>query len=132
VRWTYETLFGGMVLFLLLRPAKNFFYDTVFDNNAKIYGADFYLITLFWLVAWGAFLLGLFTLTLRRGLDREITESSTRWERLPSLEELFAELEATTLGVMNFRDELEPIQERLDRIVSQAEKLDQRLGRKKQ
>ena len=131
LRWTYETLFGGMLLFLLLRPAKNFFYDTLFDKEAQLYGADFYLITLFWLFAWGAILLGCFTLMLRSGLDREIGESSARWERLPSLEGLFADLEAATVGAMTFRDDLDAIQERLDRVVRQAEKLDRRLGRKK-
>ena len=130
LRWTYEALFGGMLLFLLFRPAKNFFYDTLFDKN-KLLGMDFYLITLFWLLVWGAILLGCFTLMLRSGLDREIGESSTRWERLPSLEGLFADLEAATVSAMTFRDDLDAIQERLDRIVQQAEKLDRRLGRKK-
>ncbi len=130
-RWTYEALFGAMVLFLLLRPAKNFFFDTLFYKDAKLYGMDFYLVTVFWLVAWGAFLLGMFTIMLRTGLDREINESSARWTRLPSLEELFIGLESETVAVMNFRDELESIRERLERMVRQSEKLDQRLGRKK-
>ena len=132
--WTrliYETLFIGMVAFLLLRPAKNFFFDTLFYADAKLYGADFYLVTLFWLIAWAVFLLGWFTLTLRSGLDREIGESSRRWTRLAALDRLFASLEAETVDVMNFRDELESIRERIDRIVRQAEHLDKRLGKKR-
>ena len=130
-RLAYETLFGGMVVFLLLRPAKNFFFDTLFYKDAKLYGADFYLITLFWLLAWGAFLLGWFTLTLRSGLDREIGESSVRWTRLSALNQLFASLEEETIGVMNFRDDLDSIRDRIGRMVRQAEQLDKRLGKKK-
>lgn len=132
--WTrtfYECLFGGMILFLLARPAKNFFIDTLLYDNVKLYGAEFYLISLFWLVAWGALLLGFFTFMLRHGLDREINETAAQWNRLSSLDRFFAAAEKETNGVLAFRDELESIRQRIDRINQQAEKLDKRLGRKK-
>ncbi len=89
-RMIYECLFGGMLLFLLYRPARNFFYDSVFYENVRLFGADFYLISIFWLVLWGALLLGGFMFMLRRGLDREIGEASSKWGRLPALESLLA------------------------------------------
>lgn len=131
VRVVYELLFGGMLFFLLLRPAKNFFIDTLLDQNAKFYGADFYIISMFWLMAWGILLLGFFTFTLRRGLDREISEMSAQWERLPALDHLFEAVEKATNRIITYRDELETIHQRLERINQQAEKLDRRLGRKK-
>ncbi|MDR2704370.1 MAG: dynamin family protein [Planctomycetaceae bacterium] len=131
VRIIYEMLFGGMIFFLLLRPAKNFFIDTFFDKNVRFYGTDFYLISVFWLIVWGILLLGLFTFTLRRGLNREINETSAQWERLPALDKLFGAIEKETNRIIAYRDELETIYQRLERINQQAEKLDRRLGRKK-
>jgi GTPase SAR1 family protein len=131
VRIVYELLFGGMLVFLLLRPAKNFFIDTLLDKNTRFYGADFYIISIFWLIAWGTLLLGLFTFRLRRGLNREINETSAQWERLPALDRLFGTVEKETNRIIAYRDELETIHQRLERINQQAEKLDRRLGRKK-
>ncbi len=131
MRFVYEFLFGSMTLFLLVRLAKNFFFDTIFHTDAKLYGADFYLISIFWLIAWGALLLGMFTFMLRNGLDREISESSVKWNRLPSLDLLFGGLETETKKVLDFRDELDTIGERIAKINRQAESLDQRLGKKK-
>lgn len=131
MRSFYEFLFGGVALFLLIRPAKNFFYDTVFQADAKFYGADFYLVSIFWLVLWGAILLGLFTFMLRYGLDREINETAAKWNRLPALEGFFASVEKETNQVLVYRDELDAIHHRIARIAQQAEKLDKRLGKKK-
>lgn len=132
--WTravYETLFGTMLLFLLMRPAKNFFIDTVFFENATPYGGDFYLVSLFWLLAWAALLLGFFIWMLRRGLEREVRDSAVRWETLSALDALFAVLEKETNQIMNYRDELELIRQHLDWIERQSEKLEQTLGKKK-
>lgn len=130
-RMMYECLFGGMLLFLLYRPARNFFFDSVFYENVRLLGVDFYLISLLWLIAWGALLLGGFMFMLRRGLDHAIAEASSKWGRLPSLEFLFASVEEETNRAMLFRDELDAIRQRIARIRQQAEKLDKRLGRKK-
>jgi GTPase SAR1 family protein len=131
IRAMYEILFGGMLLFILLRPAKNFFIDTLFDKTVRLYGADFYLISIFWLIVWASLLLGLFTFTLRRGLNREINTTSAQWGRLPALEHLFESVEQETNRIMAYRDELEMIYQRIERINQQSEKLDRRLGQKK-
>ncbi len=132
--WTrvfYESLFGVMLLFLLLRPAKNFFIDTVFDPNAAMFGIGFYFQSLFWLIAWGTLLLGLFSLKLRRGLEREINETSALWGHLPALNRIFEAAETEGNRVMAFRDELDVLRQRIERVNRMAEKLDKRLGRKK-
>ncbi len=85
-RTVYECLFGSMLLFLLYRPAKNFFWDSVFDTNVRLLGVDFYLISAFWLVVWGALLLGGFMFMLRRGLDKAIGEASAKWGMAPEWE----------------------------------------------
>jgi hypothetical protein len=126
----YEILFGAMLFFVLFRPAKNFFYDSVFRDGA-VFGFSFYAASLFWLVGWGALLLGLFSLMLRRGLEREINDTSARWGHLPALNQIFAAAETESNNILAFRDELEIIRQRIERVNRLAEKLDKRLGRKK-
>lgn len=130
VRLFYETLFGGMLLFLLFRPAKNFFWDTLINPAAPVLGLSFYVISLCWLLAWSALLLGGFTFTLRQGLDREINEASGGWNRLSGLDSLFAELEGESHRILIFRSELEAIRLRLIQTDQMAEKLDKRLGKR--
>ncbi|GHT16501.1 hypothetical protein FACS1894189_0320 [Planctomycetales bacterium] len=129
-RILYETLLGGMLLFLLYRPAKNFFIDSFFYNVTP-FGLDQYIISLFWLIIWSAILLGCFTWMLRSGIDRSIRDASADWDRLPSQNQLFSALEQETTQVLTFRDELENINQRIARLDQQGEKLDKRLGRKR-
>ena len=130
LRSLYEILFGAMLLFLLARPAKNFFYDAPFYGAPEL-GLDFYVISLGWLILWGAVLLFFFTMTLRRGIERSIQKTSQDWHRLPALEGLFASLETETTRILTFRDELDVLKGTIDRINQQAEKLDKRLGKKR-
>jgi ribosome biogenesis GTPase A len=130
-RFFYEFLFTGMLFFILFRPAKNFFYDSIMNPSVEIYGIEKYLVFVFWLIIWGALLLGMFTWMLRRGLTKEISNSATHWETLSSLNMLFGNIEKDTNNVINFKNELETIQRHLDSISQQADKLDRRLGKKK-
>ncbi|MDR0869727.1 MAG: GTPase domain-containing protein [Planctomycetaceae bacterium] len=130
-RCFYEILFTGMCLFVLFRPAKNFFWDSIRNPAVEIFGIGQYFSCLFWLLVWVALLLGLFTWMLRRGLEREIKDSAVRWETLPCLELLFGGIERETNAVLNFRSDLELIRQELELIEQQAEKLTQQLGRKK-
>jgi hypothetical protein len=129
-RVLYETLLGGMLLFLLIRPAKNFFFDSFF-YNVPLFGLDYYIVSLFWLIVWSAILLGFFTWMLRGGIDRSIREASANWDHLPSQNQLFSALELETTQVLTFRDELDNISQRIARLDQQGEKLDKRLGRKR-
>jgi len=118
------------VLILLFRLAKNFFID-FFLYNERLLGIDYYLISLFWMIAWSALLLFFFTMTLRRGIEHLIRKTSLDWYRLPALDRLFSALETETTRILAFRDELEALRGLIDRINQQAEKLDKRLGKKR-
>jgi GTPase SAR1 family protein len=129
-RCLYETLISVMLLFLLYRPAKNFFIDAPFYDKPLL-GLDFYLVSMGWLVAWCMLLLFFFTMTLRRGIEHAIKKTSLDWYRLPALDRLFASLETETTQILTFRDELNSMKGLVDRINQQAEKLDKRLGKKR-
>ena len=129
-RCTYEILISVMLLFLLYRPAKNFFVDSFFYQRPLL-GIDYYVVSLFWLIVWSALLLFFFTMTLRRGIEHSIRTTSRDWYRLPALDSLFASLESETTQILSFRDELDTLKEVMDRINQQAEKLDRRLGKKR-
>jgi len=130
-RCLYEILLSAMLLYVLVQPAYNFFYDAPW-NGAKYFGIEFYVAALIWLSLWCVLLLFFFTMILRRGIEHSIKKTSLAWYRLPALDRLFASLESATTQILSFRDELESIKERIDRINQQAEKLDKRLGKKRQ
>jgi len=128
-RSLYEVLFGAMLLFLVVRPAKNFFVDSLVYSS-PLFGLDFYLVSMGWLILWGGVLLFFFTLMLRQGIEQAIQQVSQDWHRLPALNGLFASLESTTTRILTFRDELDSLKGFVDRINQQAEKLDKRLGKR--
>jgi hypothetical protein len=130
-RLFYEILLVGMILFILVRPAKNFFYDTLIDPQVKMLGIDFYLVSCFWMIVWCSILLGVFMFWVRSGLEREIKDASNSWQRLSALELFFAAIENETNRILNYRNELENILQKITTINQQAEKLDKRIGRKK-
>ena len=127
-RSLYEVLFGAMALFLLVRLAKNFFVDAPWHQQEML-GIEYYLVSLIWVILWGALLLFFFTMTLRRGIEQSIQKTSQNWHRLPALNGLFESLESETTRILTFRDELESLKGLIDRINQQAEKLDKRLGK---
>ncbi|MDR0391572.1 MAG: dynamin family protein [Planctomycetaceae bacterium] len=130
-RLFYEVLLSGMFLFVLARPAKNFFYDTLIDPQVRLLGMDFYLVSCFWVVVWCSILLGLFMFRIRSGLEREIKEASNSWQRLDALELFFSAIEDETNQIINYRNELDTIRQRITTINQQSDKLDKRIGRKK-
>ncbi|MDR2641206.1 MAG: 50S ribosome-binding GTPase [Planctomycetaceae bacterium] len=130
-RLFYEILLAGMFLFILMRPAKNFFYDTLADPQVKMLGMDFYFVSCFWMFVWCSILLGLFMFRIRSGLEKEIKEASNSWQRLDALELFFATIENETNQIINYKNELDTIRQRITTINQQADKLDKRIGRKK-
>ncbi len=130
-RLIYESLFGAMLLFLIARPAKNFFIDSwLRDPPHPLLGIDFYFVSLFWLILWASFLLGVFAWNLRRGLDSHIHEMASQWKYAEALRFLFAELEGQIDRVQQFTDRLQQLKQRIDRMQQQAEELDPLLGRR--
>ncbi|MDR1484099.1 MAG: dynamin family protein [Planctomycetaceae bacterium] len=130
-RLFYEFLLVGMFLFILVRPAKNFFYDTIIDPQVKMLGTDFYVVSCFWVVVWCSILLGLFMFRIRSGLEKEIKKASNTWQRLDALDLFFAAIENETNRIINYRSELDKIKQRITTINQQADKLDKRIGKKK-
>ncbi len=103
----YELLFSAMLVFVLMRPAKNYFYDSwLASAPADVLGLDFYLVSAFWLVLWSILLLWRFTIGLRRGLKREIGRLVDQWRSVKPAAGLFAGIDAECRRAQQFGDDL--------------------------
>ena len=127
-RWRYELLLGGMIGYLLYRPARNFFYDSWFDPQSRPLGLDFYLLSLFWLFVWGGLLMWGFSSRLRRGLRSEIDKLAEGWAGPQPAAGVFARLEEECRRVQRFRDELRRLQEHVGALRSRVTAPDEPLG----
>ncbi|MGL4942006.1 MAG: GTPase [Thermoguttaceae bacterium] len=130
-RFAFEMAFSVMLIFLVARPAKNFFWDTVVTPATPLLGTDYYLVSLFWLVLWGAILLGLFILAMRSGLERKIAAIADSWPQSAALDTLFHSIDRETDKLVRFRDELTTIADHLSTLTQVGAKLETRLGRRK-
>lgn len=111
-RWRYELLLLIMLAVLLYRLAKNFFYDSwLATDPAPIYGIEFYLLALFWLVLWCVLLLWAFSRRLRTGLSGQVNELAEGWNHPKSAGGIFKRLEAECQRVERFESELKRIQQ---------------------
>jgi len=107
-RWRYELLLAGMLVTLVVRLAKNFFYDSWFaSTQTEVYGLDIYLLSAFWLILWCAFLLWGFTSRLRLGLKLQIDQLAEGWNNPKPAEGVFARLECECQRIHCFRHELD-------------------------
>lgn len=113
-RWRYELLLAAMGGILLYRPAKNFFYDSwMASPPAELYGLNFYLVSLFWLIAWCALLLWAFTSRLRRGLRQQVEQLVERLASPAMASSVFGSLESQCRAVRRFAEELDQLQQRI-------------------
>ncbi len=116
-RWTYEILFGAMLVFVLVRPAKNFFYDSwVTPEAVRVLGLDFYLVSAFWLLVWSTLLLWRFTGRLRRGLKREIHRLVAQWRGATPATGLFDSLQSQCDQACMFHRDLADLRQRVSRL----------------
>ena len=116
-RWTYELLFGLMLVFVLVRPAKNFFYDSwVAPQSVPVLGLDFYIVSALWLLLWSALLLWRFTGGLRRGLKREIHLLVAKWRGAAPAVGLFEPLQAQCDQARLFHRDLGDLRDRVSRL----------------
>ncbi|MGL6226517.1 MAG: GTPase [Thermoguttaceae bacterium] len=129
-RIVYETLLGLMLLFLLARPAKNFFIDSFFYGT-EVWPLNNYLVSMFWLLIWAAILLGVFTLRLRRSLEQKIVETSVYWKKADAMQRVFGQMQKTLDRIRAFRDRLSQLREKIKHLNEQSRDLDRRLGRRK-
>jgi len=131
-RWLYELLFGAMLALLLVRLAKNFFYDSwLAPTPAALYGLDFYLLSLFWLLVWSCLLIWAFTTRLRRGLHNQINRLAEGWRSSESARAIFGQLEAQCRHVRRFRDDLERIKQHVHSLRRRLALPDEKLGHRR-
>lgn len=111
-RWRYDILLTAMLVVILFRPAKNFFYDSwLAAQPVEVFGVEFYLLSAFWFLLWCVVLLWVFTTRLRRGLGREIESLSEGWKNPRPAAGIFARLEGECGRVEHFGRELERLQQ---------------------
>ena len=116
-RWTYEILFVAMLVFVLVRPAKNFFYDSwIAPDSVQVLGLDFYLVSALWLLLWSTLLLWRFTGRLRRGLKREIRRLVDDWRNATPAAGLFESLQAECDQALHFHTDLAALRDQIDRV----------------
>jgi hypothetical protein len=128
-RWRYDLMLLVMLGFLLYRPAKNFFYDSWLATPLEpLYGLNFYLLSIFWLVLWCGFLLWAFTSRLRRGLRREINQLAEGWTSTRQSLGIFAQLETQCTEAERFEHELARLQQQVVAIRHRLALPDEKLG----
>ncbi|MBX7165310.1 MAG: GTPase domain-containing protein [Pirellulales bacterium] len=135
-RWTvrgiYELLLAAMVVLILFRAGKNFFYDSwLATEPSPVLGSDFFLHAGFWLLVWCGVLLAMFTGRLRRGLQREILGVCESWRTGNSGAMLFARVEDHCRQLHRSRRELEQLQARTTLLTAHLADPDARLGGKR-
>lgn len=119
-RWRYEILLLLVLGAVLYRGGKNFFYDSwLAPHPTAVYGLDFYASAGLWLLLWCFVLLWAFCSRLRRGLRGEIAKLAASWNDTAAATSLFAAIEADCRRVDRFRQELNAIQQDVDRLRQQ-------------
>lgn len=128
-RLRYEVLLLAMIGVIVYRLGKNFFYDSwLAPEPTATYGWDFFVHAAFWLVAWSALLLWMFTSRLRRGLRGQINALTETWSReLPEIN-LFGPLEDRCRAVHRFRQDLEQLQQRMTTVRKKIENPEPGIG----
>lgn len=129
LRIIYETLITGMLVFVLYRPAHNFFYESF--QTGEIWPLGNYVVSVFWFLLFAAAVLGIFLLMLNRGLDAAIREISGSWSFTDSMRRLYSRMELTMERIREFREQLRGIRLRIEELNRESRSLDQRLGRRK-
>jgi hypothetical protein len=108
VRCGYELLLGMLLVYIVGRPAYNFFYaNPVLDK--PLLSSDFYIHAGVFLAIWSGLLVMLFTRRLRQGLTRRISELALELARNRLATGLFPQLELATAEVRSARDQLEAL-----------------------
>ena len=116
-RACYEVLFCAMIGCILFRLAKNFFYDSwLAPGPSPALGLDFYLTAGFWLLLWCFLLIFALSRRLRRGLRREIDRLVVAWQSPSTASGLFAHLDSQCRGAIQFRRDLDPLDEQVNRL----------------
>jgi len=118
VRGFYELLLGGMIGGILYRLAKNYFWDSWLDPtpDAPLYGLEFYLASLFWLLVWAAGLIWAFLGRLRKGIARQIQNCLSQWKEQAEQLPLFGPWEKECQKIRQFLEDLDRLRERVEKM----------------
>jgi len=120
-RWRYEFLLLTMLVALLYRAGKNFFFDSwLAPDPVPIYGLEFYLSAGFWLVLWCLLLLWAFCSRLRSGLGARLDRLAEGWRDGSAAAGVFARIEADGRRAEQYRLELESLRQEADRLKRQT------------
>jgi len=131
-RWRYEVLLAAMLAILVVRLAKNFFYDSWLASvPTEVYGLDIYLLSAFWLILWCGLLLWGFTSRLRRGLKHQIDRLAEGWNNPKPAEGIFARLESGCRRIHRFRQELDRLQQNVATLRRRLSLPDDQLGQRR-
>lgn len=108
VRLRYELLLAVLLVVVLYRMGRNFFWESwLAPQPAPVLGVDFFLAALFWTVLWSTLLLWSFTARLRRGLRAEIDQLALRWNSAESTAGLFSALDEQCRAALGYRRDLD-------------------------
>lgn len=110
-RWWYEILFLAYLCFVLFLVGKNFFYDSLFVDGAKLLSTDFYIPATIFFVLWSGILVMAFTMRLRRGLQGRIKELADELASVRIASGLFPGLERACQSVERDRLEVDSLAE---------------------
>lgn len=135
VRLRYELAFVALLVVLLYRFGRNFFYDSwlavelgLRQQVVPVLGTDFFIGAAFTLVLWCAFLIWLFSTRLRTGVRGEIEQLASRWNNARLMATVFADLENDCRAIHEYRRELERLENRVAHLQHRLATPDSRLG----
>lgn len=135
VRLWYEFWLMALVLLLLYRFARNFFFDSWLAVElglrplaVPVLGTDFFLGAGFTLLLWCGVLLWFFTARLKRGVRDEIQQLAASWNNARLMSAVFADLEVECREAHEFRRELDLLDSRVAQLQHRLASPDARLG----
>jgi len=137
-RMRYELLLLVVLVALVYRFGKNFFYDSWLAPELgltaapqPVLGIDFFIAAGLCLVLWCGLLLWAFTSRLRRGLSAEVNQLVEQWNTPKLVGGFFAGLERQCRSIHTYRSELERLENRVTDLktrLAQPELLGHRIG----
>jgi len=130
-RWTFEILWLALLIPLLLRMGKNFFWDSWFASNpVPVYGLEFFVAAAFWLFVWASVLVWLLASRMRRELSADVSNMAGAWSGDESVVTLFEPIEAQIRRIVDCRHGLDHLEGRIVDLKSRLARDEPRVGRR--
>jgi len=130
-RWTFEMLWLLMLVPLLARMGKNFFWDSWLAADPRpVFGFDFLVAATFWLFVWAMILLWVFTSRMRGGLRARIDGLARTWSGDRSAVRLFTDWEQQIDRIVAFRQRLDQLEGTVTDLKTKVARTEPRIGRR--